>query len=163
MTAGTDESQVAVAAAPACVYCRQPFTPKTADQLYCCPTHRSKAKRKRKNGLDPAVLPQPASRCGWCDTLIEARSPDMRYCSPEHRQHARVCDRKQAFLTEDAAIAMAVRLTTPGLRGVLEHYRCQRAGDLHWHLYSDDKRQAKERARTREELGEGWGDERRPR
>jgi hypothetical protein len=85
-------------------------------------------------------------RCEWCGAAIETRDPGMRFCSPEHKRHSRICNKKQGFLTQEAAAAMAVRLTVPGLRGVLKPYRCARAGDEHWHLYSDDKRKARDRA-----------------
>lgn len=127
-----------------CAYCSQPFIPKSDEQQYCKPNHRIKAKHKRNHGISPAPAPLLTPVCPWCGCWFETQDPAQRFCRQEHKQHAITCERKEEFLTGEAAAAAASRLTVPVLRGVIGFYECPRPGVTpHWHLFSEDKRALK--------------------
>lgn len=92
-----------------CVHCGKPFIAKNDGQLYCGPTHNRKAQRLRAVKVNLQVA------CGWCGNMFEPSSPGQKYCSPEHKQNGTVCDRKEKFLTVEAAQAMVHIRSAPGL------------------------------------------------
>lgn len=130
-----------------CAYCGEEFMPTDAEQRYCRRTHANKANRKRRHGKEPfpATVRMPA--CSWCGKTFLTRQPEQDFCSPEHARDDAVCRRKEDFLTEEAAAAAARMWTAPGIRGIVEHYRCDRAGSDHWHLRNRTKYLTKRKAR----------------
>lgn len=99
-----------------CLWCREIYQPSHIDQKYCKPTHATAAKEKRKKECeDLARRPKfHVLRCGWTGHEFESPDPGWKYCSDNHRTQARNCERKERYLTEEAAEAAARLWTRPG-------------------------------------------------
>jgi hypothetical protein len=124
-----------------CAYCGGSFSPRSENQRFCKPGH--KTKYRRHGGRNTEL----EASCPWCRKKFRSGDPLQAYCCKEHREQHRRCRAKNSFYSAEAAEAMARVRSSPALGRELGSYECAGPGERHWHLYNLGKRRARSLAR----------------